>query len=797
MLKNYFVTALRNISRNKLHSFVKITGLVVGFSAALLILLVLHYEKSFDNFHANKDQLYRVIREGKGVPKEYRTGVPYPVTATLRKDYPQLKNAAAISSFNDVQLIIPGPGGETLKKFKEPGGVFFAEQRFFDMFDFRIIRGNPANAITAPNTAVITRRLADKYFGDWNKAIGRTIKAFGLDIRITGILENPPVNTDLPLGLVISYATMDPDMTNWVNISDNNYCFVQLPAGYAPAQLNALLPKFITKYVPAQYAGYNLVLQPLKEMHFDGRLGNFNGRTFNRDLITALSLIGIFLLVIACVNFINLSTANAVNRSREVGVRKVLGSRRRQLLLQFFGETGVVCLIALAGAVVIALICLPFLNQLLEIDLSLQILLQPANLLLLLSALVAVTLLSGFYPALVLAGFKPINALKEKMMVASGKGIAMRRGLVVFQFVIAQVLIIGTLVVMSQMNYFNKADMGFNQTAIVNAGFPRDSLSRTKTALLYETLSRVPGVKEVSLSMASPSGDGGWATDLRLGSDPNQPADLIVNIKPADTAYFSLYNLQLAAGRVYYPSDTIAEFVVNETLVNKLNLGSPQQAIGRRINVSGKLVPIVGVVKDFHMHSLRDAIDPVVMITNKSNYGLTNIKIAPGKTKTVLAAMEGIWNKLFPDFVFEYSFLDQTIAAYYKQERQLSQLYKIFAGIAIFISCLGLYGLVSFMAVRRRKEIGIRKVLGAPVSRIVWLLSAEFTALIAIAFLVATPIAWFFMHGWLQQYTYRINMGIGFFIVTFLSSILIAWVTVGHAAVSAAVANPVKSLRAE
>jgi ABC-type antimicrobial peptide transport system permease subunit len=331
----------------------------------------------------------------------------------------------------------------------------------------------------------------------------------------------------------------------------------------------------------------------------------------------------------------------------------------------------------------------------------------------------------------------------------------------------------------------------------MNAGFPGDSISRTKADLLRNELYKVPGIENVSFSMFTPAADGGWYTDLRINDNHSNNPDMIVTMKPADTSFFPLYNLPLVAGRIYFPSDTMREFVVNETLVKKLGIQNPQDAIGKAINVNGKTFPIVGVVKDFHVNSLRDPIDPVVMTTIKEGYGLANVKINLRKAKTVIAAMKNIWNKNFPDYVFEYNFMDQSIADYYKQENQLSQLYKIFSGIAIFISCLGLYGLISFMAIRRKKEIGIRKVLGAPVKDIVIMLSREFTILIAFAFLIASPIAWYFMHQWLQQYTYRIMIGLWFFIATILGSLCIAWLTVGYTAIKAASANPVKSLRTE
>jgi ABC-type antimicrobial peptide transport system permease subunit len=412
-------------------------------------------------------------------------------------------------------------------------------------------------------------------------------------------------------------------------------------------------------------------------------------------------------------------------------------------------------------------------------------------------AILLVTFLSGFYPALVLSGFRSATVLKSGLGTDNQRGVFFRRGLVVLQFVIAQALIIGTLIVACQMNYFRNADMGFNKQAVIYAGLPGDSLSRTKFDLLKNELHKMPGVENVSLSTFTPAENGGWFTDLRVTTNHTNNPDIIVNMKPADTSYFSLYNLPLVAGRIYFPSDTMREFVVNETIVRRLGIRDPQRAINMPININGATLPIVGVVKDFHVNSLRDPVDAVVLTSMKDAYGLVNVKINLKEAKTVIPAMEHLWNKSFPDYVFEYGFLDRTIADYYKQENQISQLYKIFSGIAIFISCLGLYGLISFMAIRRKKEIGIRKVLGAPVSHVVIMLSKEFTILIILAFAIASPIAWYFMHQWLQQYTYRILIGIWFFAATILGSLVIAWLTVGYTAIKAAVANPAKSLRTE
>ena len=473
MFKNYLKTALRNLSRHKSNSFINIAGLAVGFAAFLLIFLVVQYEKSFDDFHANNDNIYRVVRIGKNPEnREYRAGVPFPVTQGLRSELSQVKNAAAIFGDNNVQVNITAADGSTLRKFKE-AYVFIAEPQFFNMFDFSLAEGNIKNALEEPNAVLLTKDIASKYFGDWNNAMGKTIRLYGDDMKINGILNNPPPNTDFPLGIVVSYATLmkNIDRNDWGSISDQNYCLVQLNNSSSYGAANTLLAAFVDRHIKPVNPGYDLALQPLKEIHFDERYGNFTGRTFSKDLILALSLIGLFLLIIACANFINLTTAQAINRAREVGIRKVLGSNRAQLIFQFLGETAITTLIALIGSLLVVLVCLPFLNNLLEIHLSIIILFSAKFILVTICGLLLVTFLSGFYPALVLSGFKPVQVLKSAINI-NASGISFRRALVVFQFVIAQALIIGTLVVASQMDYFRNADLGFSKEAIINAGFP-------------------------------------------------------------------------------------------------------------------------------------------------------------------------------------------------------------------------------------------------------------------------------------------------------------------------------------
>jgi putative ABC transport system permease protein len=414
------------------------------------------------------------------------------------------------------------------------------------------------------------------------------------------------------------------------------------------------------------------------------------------------------------------------------------------------------------------------------------------------SIIIIVTFLSGFYPAIVLSGFNPITALKSKFTSKTAGGLSMRRVLVVFQFTIAQTLIIATLIVVSQMNFFQNASMGFDKEAIVMVPTANDSARLFKADALKTQLLQLAGIKNVSLSAFSPMDKAGWDGDFKFDNAVKK-ADFNTEFKWADLDYFKTYNIQFIAGRPYYPADTVSGFVVNELMVKKLGFKNPEDIIGKKINIfDGNIVaPVVGVVRNFNGSSLKEEMKPIALGSWKMVYRLFNIKIQAQHAKQTLAAIEKLWNYTYPDYVYEYQFLDDKIASFYKQENQLSQLYKIFAGIAIFISCLGLYGFVSFMAVQRTKEVGIRKVLGASVVNIIYLFSKEFTVLIGVAFLIAAPLAYYFMHQWLQNYAYRIDIGVGIFLLTILISEIFAWLTVGYQAIKAAVANPVKSLRTE
>ena len=803
MIRNYFKIAARTLLRNRNFAFINIIGLAVGISACLLIYLVVRFELSFDDFHPNNDRIYRVVSEMK-TPEgiNYTGGVPFPVTDALRMEYPALKKVSEIYHSDDVQMTVLNSSNQNGKKFKEENGVFFVEPEFFDIFNFPWLIGNQT-VLSDPSNAVVTQETAEKYFGDWKSAVGKSIKYNNQDVyKVAGIIKNIPANSDFPLKVILSFQSFKnrnkENFKDWVSVFGSNYCFLLAPENFSPAKFNSFLKDFVKKHKPPEYAKDNLAVQPLKEMHFDSRFGNYNHTTFSKELITAISLIALFLLIIACVNFINLATAQAVNRSREVGVRKVLGSTRRQLSFQFFIEIFMIT----AGAVLISIgiveLALPFLNDLLQLKLSINFLRNPDIILFLVIIIFLVTVLSGFYPSVILSGFNPVTAFKSKSTLKTKGGIGLRRGLVIFQFMVAQILIICMLIVVSQMNFFKNASYGFNKDQVVLVPIPNDSLSLIKAGTLKNELLQKAGIDKVSLSTFTPSDDSHWSSDFQFNNS-SKTTDFNADLKWADNDYFKFYKLKFISGRPYAKSDTIREFVVNETLLKKLGIKNPENAIGKKISLwKGEHVgSIVGVIKDFNTSPLRKTINPVLMSSWRDVYGLINIKIHSQNVKSILSTIETLWNKAYPDYVYEYQFLDQKLDNFYKHEDQLSQLYKIFACLAIFISCLGLYGLISFMIVQRTKEMGIRKVLGASVANIIYLFSREFTMLIGAAFLIAAPAAYYLMNGWLNNFAFRIHPGVGLFIMTIAGSILIAWFTVGFKAIKAAVANPVKAIRYE
>ena len=815
MFKNYFKTAFRSLIRNRNYTIINIAGLAVGIAVCMMIFIIIQYQTSFDNFHSKKDRIYRVLTEyhhADAATITYGKDVPFPMPIGLKTAFPQIEQVAPIFASHDDQLIIPDENGTSTKTFKEDKGLFFTEPSFFKIFDFPLLAGSYAS-LKEPNNVLLTKEIAEKYFGDWKTAIGKTIKLevggyifeHGTHIlKVSGILATIPANTDFQLKLVVAYGTgatgsIMAKNTDWEDRTNSGFgCYIMLPPNISADNFNQQLRAYSAK-VESPDDKDSHIIQPLTAVHYDTQTGNYSNKTISHQLLNVLWLIAAFILLIACVNFINLKTAQAVYRAKEVGVRKVLGSNKSQLQIQFIVETFLIVTSAVMLATVITILALPYVNQLLELSLSFNILSNPAIILFLLSVTIVVTALAGFYPSIVLSRFNPVNALKSKITASTAKGISLRRGLVVFQFIIAQALIIGTLIIVQQMNYFMNQSLGFDKDAIINVPFRVDSAWFSKVDYLKQQLLSVNGVQAVSFSSNTPVEDADDMWSTFKFDNATKEADFKAITKFADNEYVPAYKLQLVAGRNLQPSKFTQEFLVNESLVKSLGFKKPEDILNKEISIWGDKIkcPVVGVLKDFNDRSFRNDLAPLLITTNNTMYSQAAIKLATTNISSTLQSVKTIWQQTFPDFVYEYRFLDDKIESFYKQENQLAQLYKIFAAIAIFLSCLGLYGLASFMAAQRIKEVGIRKVLGATAGNIVYLFSKEFMILIAIAFAIATPIAWYYMHEWLQDYAYRINISWWLFAAGGLAAIIIALATISFQAIKAAIANPAESLRTE
>lgn len=804
MFKNHFKIAFRNLVRYKNHTIMNIGGLAVGIAVCLLIFIIIQFELSFDNYHEKKDRVYRVLTEyhHSDAPEIfYGKGVPFALPRALKTSFPQIEHMSTVYANKDAQLMVLDDNGNPIEKFKEEKGVFFTEPALFDIFDFKWLAGTAAS-LKNPNAVVLTKETADKYFGNWQNAMDKTLKWNNRELlKVTGILESIPNNSDLQFKVIVSTGTgftsrfLEAD--DWESTSNSFGCFVVLPNNVSVSSVNNQL-KLLSREMKSEDNKDLHVLQALDKIHFDTQVGNFSGKTVSSELINVLWIVAAFILLIACVNFINLSTAQTVNRFKEIGVRKVLGSNKLQLKMQFLMETFLIVAVSVLLAVVIVLVSLKQLGNLLDLPLTFHLLYTSEIYLFLITISIVVTLLAGFYPSMVFSRFSPIDALKNKLVNTGSKGIALRRGLVVFQFAIAQTLIIGTIIIVKQMDYFMNQPLGFEKDTLVNIAIPRDSISLSKVDYLRNQLASVKGVQHVSFSSDTPISDGNnWSNFIF--NKATEKTDFYVIGKGADYKYLPTYKMPLVAGRNFRELNSSQEFIVNETLLKKLGIADPEQAINKEINLwNGEIVgPIVGVVKDFHARSFENEIDPVMLTPEKSWYSQAGIKLESDEVLGTLKVIEKIWDQTFPNYVFEYHFLDDQVASYYKQEQQISQMYTISAAIAIFLSCLGLFGLASFMAIQRTKEAGIRKVLGATISNIIYSFSKEFVLLVITAFCIASPIAWYFMHNWLQEYVYRIDITWGVFTIGGTAALLIALVTVGYQAIKVAVANPVNSLRTE
>ncbi len=806
MWKNYLKVAFRNIIRNKAHSSINVIGLSVGIAACLLLFMVIRYELSYDKFQNNYSKIYRIVTESKSPNgSDYNPGAPLPLIEAVKLDMPDIVTAP-ITTANGSQFTVMGNDPNTTdisKKFIEEQGVYFSVPELFKVFNTKFLSGNAENMV-APGTAVVSRKIADKFFGNWKTALGRYIKLDNaVPLKITAVIENVSLHSDVPMAVIMSFETLksNPEpyyyTTDWGALSSNNQLFVLAPEKLHYNSLQQGVMAISKKYDVNRNAANdrNYLAQPFSEMHFDSRYGSLGDHITSKATIRTLTLIGIFILLMASINFINLSTAQAIKRSREVGIRKVMGSNRMNLFWQMMGETAFIVLIALVIGIFLTYIFLPYIEHVSAITEKLSIF-SLESLTMIPVITIAVIAFSGIYPAMILSGYSPILALKNKITSASAGGLSIRRTLVVAQFAISQVLIIGTIIAVSQMSFVNKVDLGFNKNAVLVITGNADSAVLSRQNSLKQEMLKMNGVESVSYSSDVPSSENNWSSNFAF--DHKDDEDFGLFLKFADKDYFKTYGLQFIAGRSYEESDTISEVVINETLTAKLGLKNPADAIGKELRMGGGgWFPIVGVVKDFKTNSLREETKPLMISPAKKYYSNTAIKMKTNQLTGKKDELLKLWDKYNPEYASRNFFMDESINNFYQQENQLALIYKIFAGVAIFISCLGLYGLVSFMAVQKTKEVGIRKVLGASAGNIVYLFSKEFTILIVIAFAIASPLAWILMKDWLSNFAYQIKPGVGIFIIAIVASVLIAWLTVGYKAIKAAVANPVKSLRTE
>lgn len=794
MVKNYFKIAFRNLKRNKAYMAINVGGLAIGIACGILIFSLIKFQLSFDGFHKNADRIYRIVTEQHRDNISYTAGVPSPLGKAFRTDYTYAEQVARIATFEDGLITIKTDA--TDKKFKEKEGTAFTESSYFDIFNFPLVQGNIATALTEPNTAVITESLAKKYFGSTD-AVNKMFRLDNkIDFKITGILKDLPENSDQKCGIYLSYSTLK-DYNDWLasddawgGIQSSMSCYVLLRSGVNPAIVEKVFPSYVKKFRTESKNVHVYKLQPLKDIHFNER---YTG-VMSKNKLWVLAFIGLFLIITACVNFINLATAQALNRSKEVGVRKVLGSRKGQLFWQFIAETSLITFIAAAFAIVLSYLALPYANNWFGLQMHMRLFSDWRLLLFILLLAVLVIFFAGSYPGIILSGFQPIAALKNKITQNNVGGLNTRRSLIVFQFAISQVLIIALIVIAKQMSYSENSDLGFIKDAVVMvpaAGNPQ------KAKTLKSELQRLNGVQEVSLCFAPPASTSSWNTTPKYDNHSEEES-FRVSVKAGDADYIKTFGIKLLTGRNIFPSDSAKEFLVNETFVKKLNLTDPQQVLGKALQVNGNINGhIVGVVKDFHDQSFYADINAVCIVSISNNYNSYAVKISLANVPGTLASIEKTWSKMNPEEIYDHEFLDDHIASFYKTEDLMLTLIKVFSLIAIFIGCLGLYGLVSFMAAQKTKEIGIRKVLGGSIVHILWMFGKEFGRLIFFAFLIAAPVGYWLMNGWLQDFKFRVQMGADVFLLAIFVTFFIAAITVGHHSVKAAIANPVKSLRSE
>lgn len=821
MIKNYLTIALRNFRKQKVFSLINVSGLAIGISAALVIYLVVQFEFSFEKFRADHDRIYRVTTDmtfpGESVFKN--SGVPMPMAKALRSDITGIEKATHFVTTSEVHVSMPVAGSQSPAEFKRQKDIIYADEFYFSMLEYEWLAGLPQTALKDPFQVVLTEERAKVYFGNIapNNIIGKQIIYDDtIKTTVSGIVREPAEKaTDFRFKEFISLATV---MTTglierfggneWGSVSSSSQLIVKLKKGTKPEQLNAQFKGLREKYRDKTNQVKDDTkhqLQALSEIHFNADYGSFdNSRQAHKPTLFGLLAVALFLLLLGCINFINLTTAQAAQRGKEIGIRKTLGSGKKELMLQFLSETFVLTLLATILSIAILPWLLKIFSDFIPPEINFNSVNQVHVWVFLLVLVLVMTVFSGFYPAMVLTKFKPVTVLKNQVNTGSSQSRKawFRKTLTVTQFVIAQFLVIATLVVSNQVKYSLNKDLGYKKDAIgyfrTRWNFFSDQEDNRRFALM-EKMKAIPGLAKVSLGSNAPAHVGGSSTTMKVDNGKKE-IEMMVEVISAEAEYFDIYKLKLVAGKWLQQSDTIKEYIINENYAKALGFNTPEEAIGKLVNRNDKKLPIVGVVKDFHTRSTHEPIKPLAYYSASKQSFVVHTAFAsndPAQWKANIALIEQEYKKLYPDDAFTFTFFDESIMEFYKKEKDISRLLKWSSGLCIFISCLGLLGLVIYTTNTRTKEIGVRKVLGASVLQIVSLLSRDLVSLVLIAFIIAAPLAWIAMNNWLQDFAYRTNISWWVFAACGAGMLGIAIFVLGIRTIKAAIANPVRALRSE
>lgn len=796
MLKLNLKIAFRNLLKYKAYTFINIVGLSIGMASCILIFVFIQYQLSFDQAYKNKDRIFRFGSYWKyNSFVDYSGGAPIPFTAAARLELPELEKIGTISKNGGVIIVKDDRGKEKIKTVKQ---VYFAEPDILDIFELQWLGAKPGKNFAEPNTVVLSEKMAREFFGSGENAIGKSFRFWNqMDLKVIGVFKDLPASTTAPLTILISFESsyLRKDKS-WDSVSSQNQSFALLKKGATVASLQSSLDRFNKlHFTDKKIAGNQIsVLQPLTEIHFNSSYGNFADATITKKEIYGLAIIGIFLMITACINFINLATAQSVNRSKEVGVRKVMGSMRKQLVSQFLIETLVITMISLLIACMLTELALPVMQNLFKEQVIFSLFGNPVIILFMVVLVILVSFLAGYYPAMIMSGFSPALAIKNKININSGS-LGLRKVLVVVQFSITIILIICTLVIIKQMQYVREKPLGFESKAIAMISMPGDSVSQNRMANFRERVLRIPGVNLSSYCFNPPLSGNMTSTNFSFNGQQNKDFEVRVNMN--DEHYFKLFNLKFLAGKSFLKSDTVNGYVANETFIRKVGITDPQAAIGKIIDQNGKRAPIVGVVKDFNDQSLKEKISPMIFFQRKNAYYNMAVKLDQQSLLQAMKEIHTLWESYFPNEVYDAKFLDQDINSYYETEQVMGFLFRVFAGVIIFISFIGLFGLISFVATQRTKEIAIRKVLGASTLELVKMLNGSFIIMVFIANIVAWPLAYVLVSKWLSGFAYRMEVDIWPFLLAMCISMLITLLTVSVRSYKAASGNTIDALKYE